>query len=222
MPIDRCILLLGGSFDPVHVGHVGLARYFCTLLHPDELRLIPAGRPWQKPGLATPSEHRIAMLELAFADWMVPVYMDTQEIERDGPSYAVDTLRIVRSTVGAMTSLIWVIGADQLLNLHTWHQWRDLFSLANLCIASRPGYGLSRDALDNDVASEIVRRQADPGQLRASASGLCFIAPQLALEVSSTALRAALTHGQSQIDPRGMLPRRVLDYIQHYHLYQTD
>ena len=77
MPIDRCILLLGGSFDPVHVGHVGLARYFCTLLHPDELRLIPAGRPWQQPGLATPSEHRIAMLELAFADWMVPVYMDT-------------------------------------------------------------------------------------------------------------------------------------------------
>ena len=96
MPNERCILLLGGSFDPVHEGHIGLARYFCTLLHPDELRLIPAGRPWQKPEMSTAPEHRIAMLRLAFADWVVPVQIDTQEIERDGPSYAVDTLRTLR------------------------------------------------------------------------------------------------------------------------------
>ena len=218
---ERCILLLGGSFDPVHCGHVGLARYFCTLLHPDELRLIPAGRPWQKPGMTTASEHRIAMLKLAFDNWVVPVDIDTQEIERDGPSYAVDTLQTVRKSVGETTSLIWVMGADQLINLHTWHQWRTLFSLTNLCIAARPGYDLSREALDAEVASEIARRQASPAQLRASASGLCFIATNLALEVSSTALRGALYRGHGEPVQQEQLPAPVLDYVQQHHLYQT-
>ena len=218
---ERCFLLLGGSFDPVHNGHVGLARYFCTLLHPDELRLIPAGRPWQKPDMTTPAEHRIAMLRLAFADWVVPVQIDTQEIERDGPSYAVDTLREVRNALGEAASLVWVIGADQLLNLHTWHQWRALFTLTNLCIAARPGYELSREALDTEVAAEIVRRQASPSQLRASAAGLCFIATHLAMEVSSTALRGALSDGQILPEQQRQLPAPVLDYIQQHHLYQT-
>jgi nicotinate-nucleotide adenylyltransferase len=221
MVIERCILLLGGSFDPVHVGHLGLARYFCTLLHPEELRLIPAGRPWQKPGMTTAPGHRIAMLELAFAEWIVPVHIDTQEIEREGPSYAVDTLRALRHSVGEAVSLVWVIGADQLLNLHTWHQWREVFSLANLCIAARPGYQLGQQALEPDVAAEIVRRQANPGQLRASASGLCFIATNLALEVSSTTLRESLRRGRAEAELRGMLPLPVLDYIQQHHLYQT-
>ncbi len=218
---ERCFLLLGGSFDPVHNGHVGLARYFCTLLHPDELRLIPAGRPWQKPGMTTAAEHRIAMLRLAFADWVVPVQIDTQEIERSGPSYAVDTLRAVRAAVGDQASLVWVMGADQLLNLHTWHQWQDVFALTNLCIAARPGCQLGHETLDAEVAAEIARRQASPSQLRASASGLCFIATNLALEVSSTALRAGLGHGQRLPGQQELLPAPVLDYIQQHHLYQT-
>ena len=221
MPNERCILLLGGSFDPVHEGHIGLARYFCTLLHPDELRLIPAGRPWQKPEMSTAPEHRIAMLRLAFADWVVPVQIDTQEIERDGPSYAVDTLRTLRKAVGNQTSLVWVIGADQLLNLHTWHQWQALFSLTNFCIAARPGYQLSREGLNDQVAAEISRRQASAAQLRASASGLCFIATNLALDISSSALRATLGDNPSLPEPQGLLPAPVLDYIQRHHLYQT-
>jgi nicotinate-nucleotide adenylyltransferase len=221
VPNERCILLLGGSFDPVHEGHIGLARYFCTLLHPDELRLIPAGRPWQKPEMSTAPEHRIAMLRLAFADWVVPVQIDTQEIERDGPSYAVDTLRTLRKAVGNQTSLVWVIGADQLLNLHTWHQWQALFSLTNFCIAVRPGYQLSREGLNDQVAAEISRRQANAEQLRASASGLCFIATNLALDISSSALRATLGDNPSLPEPQGLLPAPVLDYIQRHHLYQT-
>ena len=218
---QRCILLLGGSFDPVHEGHVGLARYFCTLLHPDELRLIPAGRPWQKPATRTAPEHRIAMLKLAFANWGFPVHIDTQEIERDGPSYAVDTLRALRTALGDHVSLVWVIGADQLLNLHTWHQWPSLFSLTNFCIAARPGYQLSHEGLDHEVAAEVSRRQASPTQLRASASGLCFIATNLALDVSSSALRAALVGHPTPQTLHGLLPAPVLDYVQQHHLYQT-
>ena len=161
------------------------------------------------------------MLELAFANWGLPVHIDTQEIERDGPSYAVDTLRALRNVVGNEASLVWVIGADQLLNLHTWHQWQTLFSLTNFCIAARPGYQLSREGLDNEVAAEMSRRQASPAQLRASASGLCFIATNLALDVSSSALRAALGGHPTPQVLHGLLPAPVLDYVQRHHLYQT-
>ncbi len=222
---ERCILLLGGSFDPVHSGHVGLARYFTTLLHPDELRLIPAGRPWQKPAMTTAADHRIAMLRLAFAQWPVPVQIDTQEITRDGPSYAVDTLRALRASLGETASLVWVVGADQLANLHTWHQWQDLFSLTHLCIAARPGFELDREALNTQVAAEIGRRQASPAQLRATPAGLTCIATRLALDVSSTALRGALRDGHEPAQLSGQLrdqlPPPVLDYIQQHHLYQT-
>ena len=123
----RSVLLLGGSFDPVHSGHVGLARYFCTLLHPDELRLIPSGRPWQKPDMVTPAVHRIAMLRAAFDGWPTPICIDEQEIRREGASYMIDTLRSLRTELGCDVSLGLIMGADQLINLHTWHAWSALF-----------------------------------------------------------------------------------------------
>lgn len=221
---ERCILLLGGSFDPVHEGHLALARYFSTLLHPDELRLIPAGRPWQKPGLSTPAEQRIAMLRLAFADWAVPVVIDEQEIARAGPSYAVDTLRALRNDVGESASLVMALGADQLLNLHTWHEWQQLFELAHLCFAARPGIDLRSAGLHPEVGAQLARRLASPSQLRQSAHGLAFVANNLAIDISSTAIRAALASppdGAARDVPAGALPGAVLDYIQHHHLYQN-
>ncbi len=214
----RCVLLLGGSFDPVHAGHVGLAHYFGTLLHPDELRLIPAGQPWQKPGMKTAAADRIAMLALAFPHWPMPVVIDEQEVRRDGASYAVDTLRALREEFGPEVSLVLALGADQLANLHTWRDWRQLFELAHLCFAARPGFSMTRDVLDADVAREVARRLASPPQLRSTPAGLAFIVPNLALDVSSTAIRAALAAGG---DAGGQLPAPVLDYIRQHHLYQT-
>ena len=220
----RCVLLLGGSFDPVHQGHVGLAHYFTTLLHPDELRLIPAGQPWQKPGMKTPAADRIAMLELAFPNWATPVVIDTQEVEREGASYAVDTLRALRDELGGDVSLVLALGADQLANLHTWRDWRQLFELAHLCFAARPGFSITRDVLDADVAAEVARRLASPPQLRGTPAGLAFIATNLALDVSSTAIRASLATGSASDnagDTLQQLPAPVLDYIRQHHLYQT-
>lgn len=212
------MLLLGGSFDPVHAGHVGLAHYFCTLLHPDELRLIPAGQPWQKPGLRTAAADRIAMLERAFSHWTLPVVIDDQEIRRDGASYAIDTLRQLRADCGPDAALVLVMGADQLANLHTWRDWRQLFELAHLCFAARPGHQLTAEALDPGVAAELTRRRASPEQIRTTPAGLIFIAPNLALDISSTAIRASLARGG---DAEGQLPGPVLDYIRQHHLYQT-
>ncbi len=188
----RSVLLLGGSFDPVHSGHVGLARYFCTLLHPDELRLIPSGRPWQKPDMVTPAVHRVAMLHAAFDGWPVPICIDEQEIRREGPSYMIDTLRSLRSELGRDVSLALIMGADQLVNLHTWRDWAALFDETHLCIASRPGFTIENAALDKAVAAQITRRLASADQLRQTPSGLVCIATQLALDVSSTTIRAAI------------------------------
>ncbi len=216
----RCLLLMGGSFDPVHAGHVALARYFCTLLHPDELRLIPAGQPWQKPGMATPAQHRIAMLEQAFSQWAVPVVIDQQEIRRSGPSYAVDTLQALRAEAGDAASMVMVLGADQLLNLHTWRDWPQLFDLAHLCFAARPGFAISAAGIDPEVGAQVARRLATPAQLRDSAHGLAYVATNLALNCSSTAVRQALAqHDEAAL--AGALPEPVLDYVRHHHLYQT-
>jgi nicotinate-nucleotide adenylyltransferase len=117
------------------------------------------------------------------------------------------------------------MGADQLVNLHTWHEWRALFSLTHLCIAARPGYQLDSAALQPEVASEVSRRQASPQQLRATPSGLSFIATHLALDCSSSALRETLSkvlsHEQARSGLQEHLPTPVLDYIQQHHLYQT-
>ena len=221
------MLLVGGSFDPVHQGHVALAHYFSTLLHSDELRLIPAGQPWQKPGMTTPAEHRVAMLRAAFDDWVVPVVIDEQEIRRDGASYAIDTLRALRAELGDGASIVMALGADQLLNLHTWRDWTELFELAHLCFATRPGFVVNGDSLNADVARQLSRRLANPSQLRSTPHGLAFIATNLAVEVSSTAIRDALAQGSQRGDQHddrrlsGLLPAPVLDYIQRHHLYQT-
>ena len=213
-----CILILGGSFDPVHAGHVGLAHYCATLLHPDYLRIIPAGQPWQKPELATPAAHRMAMLKLAFAHCAIPVQFDEQEILRTKQSYTIDTLRALRTELGEKVSIVLALGADQLANLQSWHQWQQLFDYANLCVATRPGFLLTHDTLPAELAREITRRKASAAQLRSTPNGLVHLAENLALDVSATTIRQALQQDKNTDE---LLPRAVLDYIHQHHLYKN-
>lgn len=159
--MTKCIALLGGSFDPVHLGHLALAAEFTQLLQADELRVIPA-RPWQKSALQATDAQRVAMLQLAFADLDVPVVIDTQELDRDGATYTVDTLRALRAELGDDASLVFLIGADQLQRLDTWRDWHALFELANLGVAARPGFSLADAALPPAVVQELAQRRASP------------------------------------------------------------
>lgn len=216
MGVNRCIALLGGSFDPVHNGHLALANYFATLLAPDELRVIPAGNPWQKQGLKTAPGQRVAMVRLAFDRLAVPVVVDEQEIKRDGPTYSIDTLRAIRKEVGPQVSMALLIGADQLQQLHTWKEWQQLFDYAHICAASRPGFTLTQ--LEPQVAREFARRNASAAQIRTTPYGLTYLADKLAVDISATQIRAALEHGEQ---PDTLIPAGVLDYIKQHHLYQT-
>jgi nicotinate-nucleotide adenylyltransferase len=219
MSEQRCIAVLGGSFDPVHNGHVALAAHFIGLLQPDELRIVPAGNPWQKQGTLAPASDRVTMLRAAFSavDILnIPVVIDEQEICRPGPSYTVDTLRAVRAEVGHAASIAFLMGADQLQRLHTWHAWRELFDYAHLCAATRPGFAMRAEA--PAVAEEFARRAASPVAIRATPGGLSCLAPGLAVEIAATELRSTLQRGGQ---PVSQLPPAVLDYIEQHHLYRN-
>lgn len=218
---NRCIAVLGGSFDPVHQGHVALAQLFTRLLRPDVLRILPAGQPWQKSALAASDADRIAMLELAFAPLRspeLPVTLDLQEVERKTPTYTVETLRALRAELGPRASIVFLMGADQLRKLDSWNEWRELFALANLGVATRPGYDLAQEALPPLVAQELSTRLATPDTVRLLAHGKVCLAPTLDVDLSSSQLRAAL---QSGADASALGMAQVLDYIQQHHLYKN-
>lgn len=213
-----CVALLGGSFDPVHVGHVALAELFADLIKPDQLRIVPAGRPWQKRGLQASDADRVAMLELAFGGLPFPVVLDMQEIERERPTYTVDTLELLRAELGDAASIVFLMGADQLHKLDTWHDWHRLFELANLGVAARPGYELAYESLPQEVAKELSARLATPDDVRNAPHGKVCLAHTLAVDISATEIREALRKGA---DAGALVMAQVLDYIQQHNLYKT-
>jgi nicotinate-nucleotide adenylyltransferase len=221
----RCIALLGGSFDPVHHGHVALAELFARLLRPDELRIMPAGQPWQKKaGLEASDADRVAMLELAFGSAGLPVTIDTREIARDTPTYTVETLRELRAELGPDASIVFLMGADQLQKLDSWIDWKDLFALANFGVAARPGYQLDAAALPPAVASVLAPRLATPEEVRASKAGKVCLAHTLAVDISATEVRALLSGNAWENAPSkvsALLAPQVLDYIQQHNLYKS-
>ena len=214
--MSDCHAVLGGSFDPVHNGHVALAARFTELLQPAVLRIVPAGCPWQKNGLHASAEQRIAMLELAFGAAGLPCQLDRQEVERGAPTYSIDTLRALRAQLGREASIVFLIGADQLQHLDSWRDWQDLFGLAHFGVAARPGFAL--DALAPQVAAEVQRRQGSLAALKNTPSGHVYVAGDLAVDVSATAIRAALQRG---VAANSLIPPVVLDYIQQHNLYKN-
>lgn len=213
-----CVALLGGSFDPVHHGHVALATLFSNLLRPDQLRVIPAGNPWQKNGLKTSADDRIAMLELAFGEAGLKVAFDLQEVGRTTPTYTIDTLRNVRAELGPDASIVFLMGADQLQQLDSWRDWRHLFDYAHIGVGARPGFDLADAALPAAVAEELEKRRSSIDQLRSAPSGMVYLAEALAVDISATQIRNALQRGEK---PNSLISPVVLDYIQQHKLYKS-
>jgi nicotinate-nucleotide adenylyltransferase len=217
--VTSCVALLGGSFDPVHHGHVALAELFARQLAPDELRIMPAGKPWQKSGLQASDADRVAMLKLAFDGVAFRTVIDTREIARHTPTYTVDTLRELRAELGPDASIVFLMGADQLQKLDSWIEWKSLFELTNFGVAARPGYRLDAAALPPAVAHELAQRLATPQEVRASRAGRVCLAHTLAVDISATEVRAALGADAAKVS--ALLAPQVLDYIQQHNLYKS-
>lgn len=213
--------LLGGSYDPVHRGHVALGEYFATLLQVDQLRVIPTGLPWQKASLKASAQQRADMLALAFAGRPFSVAVDMQEITRGAqglPTYTIDTLRQVRGELGPLASVSFLMGADQLQRLDTWHEWQALFDYAHICVAARPGYDLATAGLPPTVAQAFSSRLGTPQQIRNTPHGLTYLAQDFAVDISATQIRAALQRGEKA---DSLIPPLVLDYIEQHNLYKS-
>jgi len=216
-----CGALLGGSYDPVHMGHVALGTQFSSLLHADELRLIPAGAPWQKGSLGATGQQRAEMAGLAFAGLPLPVVIDRQEIERSEhgqASYTIDTLRQVRAELGARACIVFLMGADQLQRLATWREWQQLFEYAHICVAARPGFALNDTAVPQVVADEFSRRLGSLESIRNTPHGLTYLAQDFAVDISATEIRAALQRG---FPANELVSPLVLDYIEQHNLYKS-
>lgn len=133
----RRIGLFGGSFDPVHMGHLALARTALAHLALDELRWIPVGQPWQKARTLAPAEHRLAMLQ-AVIGGEPRFVLERCELERAGPSYTLDTVRQLQAAEPAAQWFL-ILGQDQYENFATWHGWTELLQRTTLAVAARDG-----------------------------------------------------------------------------------
>lgn len=212
--------ILGGTFDPVHFGHLRLAQELAEGLGLGEVRFIPAGLPPHRiPPLASPQQ-RLEMARLGIAG--NPLFaLDEREIFKPTPCYTVETLLDLRRELGPAQPLCLFMGADAFLGLGTWHRWRELFGLAHVAVAQRPGFSsLTRAAATMQPAlrDELNRRLVnEPEALRGAPAGAVIVQPVTALDVSATQIRQALAAGRS---PRYLLPDAVLDYIRTNGLYK--
>lgn len=208
-----CLGIFGGTFDPIHIGHLRLALELKQQLALDEMHLLPCYLPPHRAAPGASSKQRVDMLQLALQNCR-ELQVDTRELQRDKPSYTLDTLMELRAEVGAQTSLSLCMGMDSFCTLDSWYEWRQLIRLAHIVVVERPGYELPTIG----PVAELVRRHgADVTALKTAAMGaVVIVAPRL-LPVSATEIRAQLTAGQS---PQFLLPDAVLNYIHAQQLYR--
>lgn len=213
------LVCYGGTFDPVHNGHLAVARSVRDALSA-QVALLPAHDPPHKGPTRADAVQRAEMLDLA-VNGAPDLYVDRRELNRDGPSWTVDTLTELRSELGVDAPIAWLIGADSLLQLASWHRWRELFQLAHLLVVDRPGAVLDADALRTQspaVFAEIAPRWRNPGELAATAHGGFAPVPMPALRrESSTELRRRIRAGEPWQDG---VPPAVAAYIIRHELYQ--
>ena len=201
--------ILGGTFDPIHYGHLRPAQEAMQQLALAELRFIPAATPPHRSPPVASSAQRLAMLELAIHG-LPGLRSDERELKRAGPSYTVDTLESLRAELND-APLCLLIGADQFRSFETWHRWQEIRDLAHLVILNRPG-----PAPGALPAWARARECTDFRALHAAPGGrLAFlgVSPQ---DISATRIRAALARGETVL---GLLPEAVLEYIKTNRIY---
>lgn len=213
MSARRSIGIFGGTFDPVHRGHIAIAQDLKQHLQLDELRLVPARVPPHRAQPQACEEDRLAMLKLATAATELSV--DDRELRRNSISYTIDTLASMRSELGAACSLVLCMGHDAFAQLDGWHCWRDLLTHAHIAVASRADCDMQ---LNPAVEQLLAQRQtSDPAALKSTTAGFIYLAQLSQIPVSSTLVRQELasTRHCAQLHPD------VLHYIQQRGLYQS-
>lgn len=215
----RLRVYYGGTFDPVHNGHLAVARHACDVLDA-RIWLVPAHDPPHKGETRADALQRARMLDLAVAG-QPRMAVDRRELGRDGPSYTVDTLAGLRAELGNSVPLAWLIGADSLLQLASWHRWRALFDLAHLVAVQRPGAEVDAATLRQrapEVLAEIDQRWLPPAALgEATHGGFALLSMPALRPESSTELRRRIEAAERWQD---WVPPAVAAHIVRHGLYR--
>ncbi len=194
--------IFGGTFDPIHFGHLRTAFELLHALRLAEVRLVPAGNPPHRGIPLCDARHRLDMVRAAVAD-QPGLIVDDREVRREGPSYTVLTLRELRDEAPGRPICL-LLGMDAFLGLPQWHEWRSVFDLAHVVVAHRPGWiAPVAGTLGELLAERGTQRVED---LHESVAGRIHVRPVTQLEISSTDLRDLIVAGQ---DPRYLLPDAV-------------
>lgn len=205
--------ILGGTFDPVHNGHLRLALELQQVFNFDRMSLMPCHRPVHRETPDVPAETRARMVRLAVAGCS-QLDVDERELKRDRPSYTFDSLQEIRADVGNEVSLSWVVGMDSFVALSSWYRWQELLTLAHLIVIGRPGYHLP---LQGAEAEFFQAHHASADALDQFAHGTIVLPTLSMLDISATAIRNQLAAGQS---PRYLLPDSVCRYLLDNGLYR--
>ena len=210
--------IMGGTFDPVHFGHLRLAQEAAETLGLERVRWVPAGRPWHRTQPRSAAKHRLEMVRLAIR--RNPLFeLDDAEIRQGSPGYTVETLERLRKKFGPRRPLVLLLGTDAFRGLTTWERWRNLFDLAHVFVAQRPGHSLTPGGMPAALASEWRRRAGTPAALRQRPAGAVVTYGTTALDISASAIRAHFAQSRS---PRYLLPSVVLDYSRRHVLYTKE
>lgn len=212
----RSIGILGGTFDPIHYGHLRLAEEGLQHLGCAEMRFIPAAVPPHRDAPTASREQRIAMVKLA-TQTQPAFVVDEREARRTGRSFTVDTLKELRAEYREV-ALFLIMGSDAFAGLAGWNRWRELFALCHVIVAERPGFSLINEVPD-ELRSELKKRfSEDIEPLHRRLNGGIASFAMTPLDISASRIRQMIALGRS---PRYLLPDCVLDYIQTHSLYRT-
>ncbi|MHB1948268.1 MAG: nicotinate-nucleotide adenylyltransferase [Gammaproteobacteria bacterium] len=210
--LQQPIGILGGTFDPIHFGHLRTALELRQALDLAEVRFIPCYQPvHRKLPVATPDQ-RLEMVRHAIES-EPSLQVDDCEIKRKGPSYTIDTLIHLRKEFKE-NPLCLIMGIDALLNFPSWHRWEEILQYAHLVVAHRPQYHLPQTGIVADLLKQRLKHS--PIELHTSIAGNILLHPVTSLEISATDIRKQIAMGRS---PRFLLPDTVYKYIQEHGVY---
>lgn len=210
--------IFGGTFNPVHWGHVRTALEIKKTLELDRMLMVPCGMPPHRDQPGVSSDDRLTMLRMALNDFP-ELEIDERELQRDGPSYSVDTLQSLHDEMPDQ-SLAMCIGMDAFLGLNTWHRWQDLFGLAHIVVAHRPGWSMNEitDQLPVELKKELKQRYvSDITEMSGTNSGLIIELKVTEIDISSSSIRKRIGNNKSI---SGLVPVAVEGYINKHALYR--
>jgi nicotinate-nucleotide adenylyltransferase len=221
----KLIGLLGGTFNPIHFGHLRMAQELADALKLTEVRFIPSANPPHKDAPTVSAQHRAAMVKLAIAD--NPLFkLDERELSRDGASYTIDTLISLREEFGENASLCLMMGSDAFTKLDSWHRWQELLDYCHIILVQRPNSSLKKipEKLSEKMTAFLSEHYTENvDDLAEKLVGYIHMQAITAQDISATSIREKLGIREKLAAPASvkyMLPDNVLNYIQQHQLYK--